>query len=124
MAILELHACQGLNACNGHGANGTGTQAGDGDCATTNVHTCGGKNNCRGQGGCGYKADPNENACKGVGGCGSPIPEKQIFHPESDQAGNVWDNARKAFEARMNATYNPYAPAPHVNSTRSKLPPT
>lgn len=114
MLPLELHVCQGLNACAGHGANRSGTMPGDGDCATVS-HTCQSSNDCRSQGGCGYAGKaivggpdvytPGENACKGLAGCASPISAWQIF---DGGAGNlsgkyVWCEARALFEARMNS---------------------
>lgn len=115
MIPLELHVCQGLNACAGHGANGSGTMPGDGDCATVS-HTCQSSNDCRSQGGCGFPGQataggsknvftPGENACKGLAGCASPISVWQVF---SDNGGNldgkyVWCEARALFEARMNS---------------------
>lgn len=116
---LELHICQGLNSCAGHGINGSGTMAGDGDCATVN-HVCQGANDCRGQGACGYPGQtkvggpnnvllPGSNACKGLGGCQSPISVWQVFKdPNSDLNGKyVWCEARKLFEARMTANNMP-----------------
>jgi len=110
---LELHVCQGLNSCAGHGAGGSGTMPGDGDCATIN-HTCQGSNGCRGQGGCGYPGQavkggtanlyiPGQNACKGLGGCASPISVWQVFNGGVVQGDYVWCEARSLFEARMTA---------------------
>ena len=89
----EVHVCRGLNSCKGRGYGGTGTQAGDGTCATADPHVCAGHNVCANQSGCGspgpfvvepgnpnYVADqayiqdhPSENSCKIIGACGSPI---------------------------------------------------
>lgn len=117
---LELHACQGLNACAGHGFGGSGTMPGDGDCATALEHTCGGTNECRGQGGCGYRTVPNENACKGQGGCGAPIPAAQVFHIDQYKGQLVWDQARALLEARMAAAGREVAPRPGAPSRRRK----
>lgn len=110
---LELHVCQGLNSCAGHGVNGSGTMPGDGDCATVN-HTCQGSNDCRGQGGCGYPGmatkggtanqyAPGQNACKGLGGCASPISVWQVFSGGTMKGDYVWCEARNLFEQRMQA---------------------
>ncbi|MET0264393.1 MAG: ferritin-like domain-containing protein [Duganella sp.] len=108
---LELHVCQGLNTCAGHGVNGSGTMPGDGDCATIE-HTCQESNSCHGQGGCGYPGQlrakgpaiaftPGENLCQGMGGCASPISVWQVFNSGPLQGKYVWCEARKLFEARM-----------------------
>ena len=69
-AVLEKHACAGLNTCTGKGADGKNTCAGKGSCATVK-HDCAGKNQCKMQGGCGGKAGKND--CSGKGGCASPV---------------------------------------------------
>jgi|GEM_PF-2824535 len=112
-APLELHVCQGLNACAGHGANGSGTMPGDGDCATVS-HTCQSSNDCHSQGACGFPGQatkggaqnvllPGENACKGLGGCESPISVWQVFSDSSSPLNGkyVWCEARSLFETRM-----------------------
>ncbi len=121
--ILELHVCQGLNSCAGHGVNGSGTMPGDGDCATT-FHTCVGANNCQGQGACGFPGKtskgpnakpsfvPGDNQCSGLGGCQSPISIYQVFDSGDLEGKYVWCTARKLFEDRMNSIDRKFAPAP------------
>ena len=150
------HACQGLNDCAGQGApktpggEPTGTQVGNGYCATAWFHTCGTDNQCSGQGGCGYAVDkadpnnfdvnwlPNENSCKGKGGCGAPIPEKQGFNsnpsyppdapaefPDGSpcQKASVWERARVRLAAKHGKTVNDL-PAVETNALRKALSPT
>jgi len=95
---VELHACRGLNACQGQGADGQNACAGQGTCATAKAHSCAGLNECKNQGGCGET--PGQNACKGQGGCGVPM------------RGDMWEDARKAFEQRMQAANKSLGPAP------------
>jgi len=84
----EPHACRGLNACKGQGADGKNDCAGQGDCATkTWYHSCSGQNDCKGQGGCGD--EPTQNDCKGQGKCSVPLMD------------SVWGAARKHFEGTM-----------------------
>jgi|SRR5262245_20797315 len=84
----EPHACRGLNACKGQGADGKNDCAGQGDCATAAWHhSCNGQNDCKGQGGCGD--DPTQNDCKGKGSCHVPLMD------------SVWGAARKHFEEKM-----------------------
>lgn len=122
--VVELHICQGLNSCKGHGADGSGTEAGNGDCATVS-HVCQGANNCRGQGACGFpgssskdKANskdtfiPGANACSGLGGCQAPISVYQVFASGPLEGKYVWCTARKLFEERMNKVGLPFADAP------------
>jgi hypothetical protein len=127
---LELHVCQGLNSCAGHGANGSGTVAGDGDCATVN-HTCQASNECRGQGGCGYPGYsavgavaseylPGQNACKGLGGCASPISVWQVFSGGPLANDYVWCQARSLFETRL-LQLNMDAKAPAAQPTAGRL---
>lgn len=126
----ELHACQGLNACAGHGypspgtTTGSGTMPGDGYCATAKVHGCGGENNCRGQGGCGFKNDPGDNDCATLGGCGTPIPDTQVFQQDSNCGGSVWAIARKIFESRMDSLGVKYGAAGPANERRTSIPNT
>lgn len=130
--VLELHVCQGLNSCAGHGVNGSGTMPGDGDCATIN-HTCQSSNDCRSQGGCGFPGQatvngaqnvftPGENSCKGLGGCASPISVWQVF---SDKGGAldgkyVWCEARSLFEQRMKSLNMKYG-VPSATPTAARL---
>lgn len=145
---FELHVCQGLNACAGQGAVteehpfGSGTMAGDGECATV-VHACQNTNDCRGQGGCGtgggggLVSEPaawlaGQNECKGLGGCQSPIHDQQYFgdaFPKHGAFGNyvgkrVWPLARELFEARMAAQGRPVAPRPTTVSAARQGPGT
>lgn len=110
---IELHACQGLNVCAGHGANGSGTMPGDGDCATATVHSCVTTNDCHQQGGCGYATQqyvgkapmvsPGQNACQGLGGCQVPISPCQVYASGEYEGYAVWTVARKLFQDRMNS---------------------
>ncbi len=125
---LELHICQGLNSCAGHGVNGSGTMPGDGDCATV-FHTCVGANNCRNQGACGFPGKssnnpktskatftPGANSCAALGGCQSPISVYQVFDSGDMEGKYVWCTARKLFEDRMNELDEKFAPAPSTPS--------
>ena len=94
----EVHVCRGLNTCKGQGAQGTNECAGQGTCATASHHTCGGQNECKGQGGCGE--NPGSNDCKGEGHCAVPMK------------GDMWQKARDAFKARMEAEGNSIGDAP------------
>jgi len=142
--IQYPHACQGLNACAGQGANDTGTGPGDGDCATAWYHACGATNKCSLQGACGYAVTtdlndfkdnwiPNQNTCAGKGGCGTPIPDKQVFNtvapdaapsnfPDGDKCAGAdpWARARKIFEEQ----HPHHKPAPPTNKLRKALNPT
>jgi hypothetical protein len=149
------HACQGLNDCKGQGApipgstEPTGTQVGDGYCATAWFHTCGTDNQCKSQGGCGYTVTsdpndftknwlPNENSCKAGGGCGAPIPEKQAFNTKSapvapakfppPDAGpcagaSVWERARVRLAAKHGKGVGDL-PKVETNALRHALAPT
>lgn len=84
----DMHACRGLNGCEGQGAGGNNACAGQGGCASAAMHhECMGHNACKGQGG-GEHA--GENACRGQGGCAVPI---------DNDAG--WQAARERFEQQM-----------------------
>src|SRR3989442_2466055 len=117
--VLEFHVCLGLNACVGHGVNASGTQPGDGQCATAMNqngevgHACSGLNACRSQGGCGngsYESqmNPGQNACAGLGACASPIgnfgspPPGPVFtwtNQDGPNSGHpVWCFARALFD--------------------------
>lgn len=93
-AAKEAHACCGLNACKGHGADGKNECAGTGNCSTTEAHSCQGKNACKNQGGAGM------NDCKGTGSCAVPIK------------GDSWKQARANFEASMKKAGKKFGPAP------------
>lgn len=95
---VEKHLCRGLNACKNQGHSGENACAGQGSCATLEHHACGGENACKGQGGCGKNAVENE--CKGKGGCHVPLMD------------DVWDKARKIFEAKMKKSGTPVGAAP------------
>jgi len=95
----EPHACRGLNACKGQGADGKNDCAGQGDCATAAWHhSCSGQNDCKGQGGCGD--NPIQNDCKGKGGCHVPLMD------------SVWGEARKHFEETMKESDKKIGAAP------------
>jgi hypothetical protein len=95
---VEKHVCRGLNACKNQGASKENDCAGQGTCATVDHHTCGGQNACKGQGGCGKSAVENE--CAGKGGCHVPLMD------------DVWDKARKIFEAKMKKAGTEFSAAP------------
>jgi hypothetical protein len=98
-ATGEPHACRGLNACKGQGADGKNDCAGQGACATKAWHhSCSGQNDCKGQGGCGD--NPTQNDCKGKGGCHVPLMD------------SVWDAARKHFEEKMQNDNKAFGAAP------------
>lgn len=103
---LELHACMGLNACQGHDRFGTNNCAGAGFCATT-THVCHTLNNCRGQGGCGLYGSAEEqdkpaaNDCAWKGSCATPIQAERISTQGTNTGKSVWKLARKLFEERL-----------------------
>jgi hypothetical protein len=115
--VKELHVCMGLNACEGHGRDGTGDMAGMGDCATVG-HACHGDNNCRGQGGCGYagsdleQAKPGDQACRVNGSCASPINVSRVSSAGPNKGRSVWKLARELFEKRMYEAGVPFGPSP------------
>ncbi len=98
VAGVAKHACRGLNSCKNQGASGENACAGQGTCATV-MHECAGQNDCKYLGGCG--SDPAANECKGMGSCAVPI-KKDV----------IWEEARKAFEARMKAQNKEFGEAP------------
>jgi hypothetical protein len=114
---VELHVCMGLNACQGHGAGGSGQLAGMGDCATA-LHVCHGANECRGQGGCGYsgsdaeQAKPGDQTCAYNGSCASPVNESRVHAAGPYRGTSVWKRARMIFEHRMYESGVPFGPAP------------
>ncbi|MCA6091102.1 hypothetical protein LE181_02810 [Streptomyces sp. SCA3-4] len=116
-AAIELHVCKGLNACKGHGVDGTGDMAGTGECATV-FHVCHGHNECRGQGGCGYtgsdaeQAKPGDQDCRWNGSCASPINESRVHAAGPYRGTSVWKRARKLFEQRMYEAGVPFGPSP------------
>jgi hypothetical protein len=115
--VPELHVCMGLNACAGHGRDGTGVMAGMGECATVS-HICHGANECAGQGGCGYtgheaeQAIPGAQHCRWSGSCASPINESRVHAAGPFRGTSVWKRARKVFEQRMFEAGVPFGPAP------------
>lgn len=115
--IVELHVCMGLNACKGHGLEGSGEMAGMGKCATAQ-HVCHGGNNCRGQGGCGYsgsdleQAKPGNQACAENGSCASPINVSRVSSAGPNKGKSVWKLARALFEQRMYEAGLPFGPSP------------
>ena len=95
----EPHACRGLNACKGQGAEGNNECAGQGDCATASWHHgCSGQNDCKGQGGCG--PNPTQNDCKTKGGCHIPLMD------------SAWKSARDHFEKKMKEDEKKFGTAP------------
>jgi hypothetical protein len=114
---VELHVCLGLNACKGHGRDGSGQLAGMGECATV-LHVCHGANECRGQGGCGYtgsdaeQAKPGDQSCHWNGSCASPINESRVHAAGPYRGTSVWKRARMIFEHRMYEAGVPFGPSP------------
>ena len=132
VGLVELHVCQGLNVCAGHGYKNSGSMPGDGDCATVS-HACQFTNDCRSQGACGYPGktsnkkrarnewEPGANNCAALGGCQSPIAPVQYYPADKSnphQKKHVWDVARALFEERMEKLGKLYAPAPKHPSAR------
>ena len=115
--VKELHVCMGLNACQGHGVDGSGAMAGMGNCATV-LHVCHGWNDCRGQGGCGYAGSdvelgkPGQQACATNGSCASPINASRISSGGANKGKGVWKLARQLFEQRMYDASIPFGPSP------------
>ncbi|GAA0248359.1 hypothetical protein GCM10009527_051120 [Actinomadura nitritigenes] len=115
--VPELHVCMGLNACAGHGRDGTGIMAGMGRCATVS-HNCHGDNECAGQGGCGYSGHEAEQAlpgaqhCRWSGSCASPINASRVHAAGPYRGTSVWKRARKVFEQRMFEAGVPFGPSP------------
>ena len=109
---IPLHACVGLNCCQGADRYGTAGNpktgmnecAGQGYCATTPDHTCHVKNSCRNQGGCGLygTADelshPASNECRAFGSCATPINAERFITNGPYQGTSVWKRAREVFE--------------------------
>jgi hypothetical protein len=126
--IAELHVCMGLNACKGHGRDGTGEMAGMGECATV-LHECHGANCCRGQGACGYtgppaeQTKPGDQSCKENGSCASPIEESRVFSDGPYKGTSVWKLARKVFETRMYEAGIPFGPSPGEGYPDDLVPP-
>lgn len=101
----EMHVCRGLNQCKGQGTGGSGSMAGDGNCATAVAHGCSGSESCHMQSGCGRGAPenqehPGDNECKGHGGCAVPITDN-VMSAGKYEGRSVWEVARELFEARM-----------------------
>jgi hypothetical protein len=125
--LLELHVCMGLNACQGHGANGTGTMAGTGECATA-YHECHGNNDCRGQGGCGFlgsdyeQGKPGDQSCRWNGSCATPINVSRVSSAGSNKGHSVWKLARRLFEDRMYDAGVPFGPTPGEGIPDDQIP--
>jgi hypothetical protein len=125
---VELHVCMGLNACQGHGRDGTGKLAGTGECATV-LHVCHGANECRAQGGCGYsgsdaeQAKPGDQTCHWNGSCASPINESRVHAAGPYRGTSVWKRARMIFEHRMYEAGVPFGPAPGEGYPDDLVPP-
>lgn len=103
----DAHICQGLNSCKGQGFGNSGTQPGDGDCATI-AQACSSTNVCKGLGACGYVGPgtvptPGANDCSGQGGCQAPISPCQVYSTSTKTYGgqHVWDVARELFKNRL-----------------------
>lgn len=113
----ELHACMGLNACQGHGYKGDNACAGMGDCATQQ-HYCHTLNDCRGQGGCGLYGSseevctPGQNDCAFQGSCGTPIPASRYVTQGPNKGESVWQIARRLFETRMTDARRTFGDSP------------
>jgi hypothetical protein len=133
----ELHVCQGLNMCAGHGFENSGSMPGNGECATV-YHACQYTNDCRGQGACGYPGkdlasggddySPGQNSCSAMGGCQSPISPCQMY-PEADDNlysnQYIWKVARQLFEDRCNKLGIVYGePSAKINAQRYLSQPT
>jgi hypothetical protein len=109
---MPLHACMGLNSCQGSDRFGTsgppGGQpndcAGQGYCSTAADHTCHVQNECRNQGGCGLYGTGEEmdnaghNECKSLGSCATPINAERFSTNGHNRGKSVWARARKVFE--------------------------
>ena len=113
---FEMHVCRGMNECKGQGINGSGTTAGDGNCATAVAHGCGGSNSCVHQSGCGKGAaenqeHPGENEDKAKSACAVPITTN-VMSDGKYKGRAVWEVARELFEKRMEAKGKEVAPAP------------
>lgn len=134
----EAHVCRGLNSCKGKGLGGSGTSAGDGNCATAWEHICVTHNLCKNQGGCGASSThdktpldkekrqnhPGSNTCETLGACSSPILPASLntlgkntnpeLHNGGDESvyskaeGNVWTFARMIFEKQHDGNVAPY----------------
>lgn len=126
--VVEMHVCMGLNACQGHGVDGSGPMAGMGDCATVQ-HVCHGDNACRGQGGCGYagsdveQAQPGNQSCSQNGSCASPINVTRTSSAGPNKGKSVWRLARRIFEERMYAAGVPFGPSPGEGYPDDLVPP-
>jgi len=112
-AGMPLHACMGLNSCQGSDRFGTRGRpdtgqpnacAGQGYCATATDHTCHVQNHCRNQGGCGLYGtaeemdNPGNNACQSLGSCATPINAERFSTNGPNQGKSVWARARAVFE--------------------------
>jgi hypothetical protein len=112
---MPLHACMGLNSCQGSdrfgaaGPPGRGPNscAGQGYCATATNHTCHVENDCRNQGGCGLYGTgeemdrPGHNDCRSLGSCATPINAERFSTNGPNQGKSVWVRARAVFEKHV-----------------------
>ncbi len=120
----KFHACQGLNMCKGMGHDGSGSQPGDGDCATVVPHNCSQGNDCKYQGGCAFAPYAAiDNTCRMEGGCQTPISPVQVMAGGSDVGTLVWDVARKQLAGRLKKNVKDL-PAIAVNERRQKVRPS
>jgi hypothetical protein len=125
---VDLHVCMGLNACNGHDADGRAPMAGMGSCATVS-HVCHTANDCRGQGGCGYagsdveQGKPGEQSCNENGSCASPINISRVSSAGTNKGKSVWQLARRLFEQRMYEAEIPFGPSPGEGYPDDLVPP-
>src|SRR3569623_895854 len=109
---MPLHACMGLNSCQGSDRFGTsgppGGQptacAGQGYSTTAATPTSHEQTACRNQGGCGHNKTGEEmdnaghNECKSLGSCATPINAERFSTKGHNRGKSVWARARKVFE--------------------------
>lgn len=113
---MPLHACMGLNSCQGSdryglagppGGGGPNACAGQGYCSTTADHTCHVQNDCRRQGGCGLYGTaeemdrPSTNDCRSLGSCATPINAERFSTDGPNQGKSVWARAREVFAEQV-----------------------
>lgn len=117
---MPLHACMGLNSCQGSDRFGTegppggspNECAGQGYCSTTPDHSCHVQNECKNQGGCGLYGtaeeldQPGLNECKALGSCATPINAERFSTNGPNQGKSVWARAREVFEKNWNDKKN------------------
>ena len=112
---MPLHACMGLNSCQGSDRFGTkgppggepNACAGQGFCSTAVDHTCHVQNQCRNQGGCGLYGtgeemdNPGYNDCRALGSCATPINSERFSTNGPNQGRSVWSRAREVFAQKV-----------------------